>query len=213
MLDSLDMTIASFDQRHQRRVGEARALAVQGKQAVTRVDDLERRLTALDQAAEVLLRFGEQRQAEVVNRVETLVTHGLQTVFGEEMTFHIIAEQKAKAQQYEFVVRSKIGEATVETPVMDARGGGVAVVVGFLLRLLLVLLRKDTQRVLVLDESFAQLSEEYVPRLGEFIRELVDSTNVQVILVTHDPTFAAYVDTAYRFEQEAGQTRVSSLAT
>lgn len=213
VLAPLDSAIAAFDQRYQRRVGEARALATQGKEATERHAALSGRLRALDEAAEVLLRFGEQRQAEIITRVESLVTHGLQTVFGEVMTFHIVAEQKAKAQQYEFTVRSRLGERTIETPVLDARGGGVAVVVSFLLRLLLVLLRRDTLPVLVLDESFAQLSEEYVPRLAEFIRQLVDSTDVQVILVTHDPTFAEYVDAAYRFDQADGVTKVSRLAT
>lgn len=209
MIATLDSAIASFDQRHQRRVGEARALATQGKQAQQRLVELEARRDALDQAAEVLLRFGEERQAEIVGRVETLVTHGLQTVFGEDMTFHIVAEQKAKSQQYDFVIRSTFGERVIETPVMDARGGGVAVVVGFLLRLLLVLLRRDTRPLLVLDESFSHVSEEYVPRLGAFIRELVDSTDVQIIMVTHDPAFVEFTDTAYRFEQVNGATRAT----
>jgi DNA repair exonuclease SbcCD ATPase subunit len=100
----------------------------------------------------------------------------------------------------------------LDTPVMDARGGGVAAVIGFLLRLVILLLTEPPVRhVMFLDESFAQLSVEYEPALAEFIKELTERTNMQVVLVTHSTAFDDAADKSYRFELRDGVTKVEAL--
>jgi DNA repair exonuclease SbcCD ATPase subunit len=70
-------------------------------------------------------------------------------------------------------------------------------------------LTPGSRRVLFLDESFAQLSEEYEPRLAEFLRELVDKTDLQIIMVTHSHAFSDIADQVYRFDlNDAGTTVV-----
>lgn len=170
---------------------------------------LEALRDACEEAVVVLTSFGEARQAEVQAKIEGLVTYGLQTIFGEEMTFHITPGTHGANATLDFTIRSAIGGEVVETPVMDARGGGVAVVVGFLLRLLMISLRPDAAKVLVLDESFSHVSAEYVPALGEFIRDIAAKAGIQVIMVTHDPTFNDYADVVYRFSQVDGATVVA----
>jgi ABC-type lipoprotein export system ATPase subunit len=55
------------------------------------------------------------------------------------------------------------------------------------------------------------VSDEYTPRLAEFLRELADKTGVQILLVTHQSVFAESADKVYRFSQRAdGSTSVQS---
>jgi len=114
----------------------------------------------------------------------------------------------------EFVVRTTLGNDVIETPVMDARGGGLAAVIGFLLRLVVGLMGRDPHdaSLMVLDETFAHVSAEYLEPTGQFLREVVDRTGVQIILVTHQPEFAEYADRVYNFSTTDGKTIVKDVS-
>jgi ABC-type branched-subunit amino acid transport system ATPase component len=86
----------------------------------------------------------------------------------------------------------------VETSVLDARGGGMAAVAGFVLRLVVLLLTPGARRFLALDESFAHVSASYEPRVAEFLREVADKAGVQVLLITHSTAFSDLADARYR---------------
>lgn len=169
--------------------------------------------TLYEKAAHLLASIGEQRQADAQQRIENLVTLGLQTIFSEELSFHLVPGVRAKTPVVDFVVRSKLDDGSVvETDVMDARGGGLAAVVGFMLRLVILLLNHQKgDTVMFLDETFAHVSAEYLPRLISFIKELVERTGVQIVMVTHEDAFAEAADVVYRFTLKDGITQVTRM--
>lgn len=203
--------LSKAERKTERQVGEAKALASRAVADRNRATELEAQAEALEEAIGVMNSFADQRQAEVQQKVEQLVTHGLATIFGDDLSFHIITESKARRQEARFVIRSKMGDQVVETSILDARGGGVAAVAGFLLRLIVTLLHKDVRHFFVLDEAFGQLSAEYEPKLAEFLRELVDKTSAQIVLITHSPEFEGVADKLYRFSLHDGRTKVEAL--
>lgn len=206
----LRMTRRTLDQR----TGAARSLAVQGQRVRDEVAELRQRISNCEKAAELLSRIGEERQTATQHRIEALVTQGLRTIFGPELSFHLVPGVRAKTPVVDFIVRSSIDGETVDTDVMDARGGGLAVTVGFLLQVVVLLLSKHRQdTVLFLDETFAFLSEDHHAAMAQFLRELTDKTGIQVIMVTHTPALAEHADTVYRFELHNGATKVTELAS
>lgn len=207
-LSEVEALLVSAERKLERRIGEAKALKEQGQRAKSQADDAQALVIACEEAVAFLNSFADERQERVQRRIEELVTHGVQTIFGDDMTFHVMSEQKANRSEVTFSLRSSMGDQVVETPILDARGGGVAAVVGFLLRLIITMLREE-RPLLVLDETFAQLSAEYEPRLAEFLRELVDQTGVQIVMVTHSEAFSEHADRVYRFGQKKGVTTVS----
>lgn len=191
--------------------GQERSLKVQLEELQKEAVSLTASLVNNDRATSLLNSIGEEKQLAAQDAIEQLVTRGLQTIFGEDLTFHIIQDVKAKRAEVSFVVRSHLSNGQViETDIIDARGGGLAATVGFLLRLVVMLLKTDTRtdNVLVLDETFAHVSDEYLPALGEFLRKIVDKTGVQIIMVTHQPEFTEYADKVYRFTAKDGKTVV-----
>src|SRR6185503_2184172 len=166
----------------------------------------------LDKATALLSSISEDKQREAQIQIESIVTQGLQKIFGPGWSFKLRSSIKAKVSVVDFVVQTVTEEGKVlETPAIDARGAGVASVIGFLLRLVLILLSKK-ESLLVLDETFANLSDSYIPRLVEFLREIVDKTNLQIVMVTHEPAFAEVADKCYKFTLDnQGMTRVDSL--
>jgi ABC-type uncharacterized transport system YnjBCD ATPase subunit len=212
-MTTLDTRLARTRRTLDTQRGEAFALATQGKALIAEIAELTQLVELHEKAAHVLTAIGEQRQTQAQHTIEALVTQGLQTIFGDGLTFHLAPGVRAKTPVVDFVVRSTLDDGSiVETDVMSARGGGLAATVGFLLRLVILLLSRQRQETtLFLDETFAHVSAEYLPRLIEFLKDLVAKTGVQIVMVTHDDSFADAADTVYRFTLINGITHVTKL--
>src|ERR1044072_3426362 len=201
-MTTIETRIAVTGQKLERYRGHAYALAERGQTLQASIAELTQVADLHEKAAHVLTAIGEQRQDQAQRQIEVLVTQGLQTIFDDSLTFHLKPGIRAKPPVVDFVVRSTLADGTiVETDVLAARGGGLAATVGFLLRLVVLLLSRQRQdTVLFLDETFAHVSAEYLPRLIEFLKDLVAKTGVQIVLVTHDESFLDAADTVYRLE-------------
>lgn len=191
--------------------GEARTVKARDEELREAVKRLSTEVVVHERATSILNSIGEQKQFLAQEAIEQLVTRGLQTIFDESLSFHIVQDVKARRAEVSFVVRTALADGKViETDVMDARGGGLAATVGFLLRLTVMLLKTDSKmdNLLILDETFAHVSEEYLPSLGEFLRKIVDKTGVQIIMITHQQEFVDYADKVYRLSAVSGKTLV-----
>lgn len=195
-------------------IGRARAVKERGLKTQDEVALLTAERAVYERAAALLGSIGEERQQAAQRQVEALVTRGLQTVFSEEYSFHIEQSMYGARPEVNFLVRSTLSDGKViETDVLSSRGGGLASVVGFLLRVVISLLsRKAEETVFFLDETFGMLSKEYEGRMAEFIRELADKTGLQFVLVTHSDAYSDLADKRYRFElTKSGTTVVKEI--
>lgn len=187
-------------------LGEARALAAAERAAQARIELFEQQIELHERVIIALTQLGEEEQDAAQRYVEEMVTRGLQAIFSEELSFCLVQSTRAGQANVEFVIR----DGDLETPVLEARGGGMAAVTGFLLRLAVLLKTPGAARVLWLDEPFAHVSAEYRGRVAEFLREICTEAKVQVIMVTHDQEYAELADDVYQFSQVQGETSVSS---
>ena len=206
-LELLRQRFVALKSANDMRLGELKALAREGKTAEQALNEAESLKDVLDRAVGVLNSVSESRAREAQDAIESLVTRGLRTIFEQDLSFHIESSVKGKAVNSSFVIRTTLANGDkVDTPVLDARGGGLAATVGVLLRIVLILLDPSQPRLLVLDESFAHVSREYQGPLAEFLADLVQQTGIQIILVTHSDQFTEVADTVYRFSQVDGRT-------
>jgi DNA repair exonuclease SbcCD ATPase subunit len=212
-LSALEQRVRAARTAVDREVGEARAVGASGRAAMARAASLREAVELHDRVTAILTGCGEERQQHAQRQLEQLVTRGLQVIFDEGLSFRVVQSVRRGQANVDFVVSSAYGGSVVETSVMDARGGGMAAVAGFLLRLVVLLLTPGARRLLVLDESFAHVSAEYRPRLAEFLREVTDKAGVQLILVTHDPEYGEVADACYRLSPDRdGVTEVTTLS-
>lgn len=200
--------------------GEVRALALRGKELTGRVDVALRDKETAERVSGVLSTLADEKDAAARTQVESLVTAGLQAIFGdggEQLSFHMVKSTVRNATSIEFEVHTtKPDGEVVVTDVLSARGGGVAAVIGVLLRVVLILLTRETgQRVsdvLVLDESLAHLSEDRLEAAGEFLRTLVEHAHLQILMVTHQSELEDSADTVYRLALNAdGVTKATRV--
>ena len=194
--------------------GEARATLLRAKEIASEIETLTETIQDLERVTILFNSMGEERQQEAQNTIEELVTRGLQTIFDDSLSFHIQQTTRGKSVIVDFIVRTTLANSVVDTPVLDARGGGLAATIGFLLRLVVLLLSKGTrgETLMVLDETFAHVSDDYLPGVGDFLREVVDKTGIQVLMVTHQEQFLEVADKVYRFSTVEGRTVVEERA-
>ncbi len=198
-------------------VGAARALAQRGQELEAEVERLLLSRETAERVSGVLGKMAAERDAAARALVESLVTAGLTAIFGdsgEQLSFHLMESTLRNATNIDFTVRTiKPGGEVIETDVLSARGGGVAAVIGMLLRVVLILLTRQTgQQVsgtLVLDETLAMLSADRLEAASAFLRTLVDSADLQVIMVTHQTELTESADVVHRLSLDPdGVTRV-----
>jgi DNA repair exonuclease SbcCD ATPase subunit len=214
---SLQEISESFSKKRQalaEDIGAARVSVERAASLTKEVDSLTETVQIWTQIAGVLATVGETRQKEAQEQIELLVTQGLQKIFGPHLSFRVVQSVKGRVPVVDFVIQTALPDGRVrETDILSSMGGGVAAVTGFLLRLVVLLLDKSrTGSVLVLDETFAHVSDAYLPALAEFLREIVDKTHMQIVMVTHQKEFLEGADRCYEFSLNAeGHTVVREL--
>lgn len=148
-------------------------------EADQKLDDALKAQTIIQNVAEVV-------QQEAHKRIASIVTRCLKSVFDKPYQFEIRFSQKRGRTEASLVfVRDGM-----EIDPMSSSGGGVIDVAAFALRLsCLLLLRPPVRRLLVLDEPWKHLSEQYRPRMRELIETLADELQMQFVIVTHSEEF------------------------
>lgn len=203
-LEELEKVAETARSRLVRRTGELDAWRESAERAEMRIVELTEDRKVTVQARLLLERFSEIEQQQLKARVESLVSAGLQTIFGEAYTFQIDVRMLRNQAAMEFtIVRDR-----VERDPMDSHGGGLVNVIALVLRLTIVALTPGLGRTVVLDEPFAQLSQGFLEGMGEFLRNLVDATDIQLIIVSHEPEIAEVADQAYRLYRSEGELKV-----
>lgn len=203
-----------YDERRTRFVSElATAQAAQAN--VTRLQTAVAEAAGaaqVDQQVALLFQtYSDAEHAQVVARIEALVTKGIEAVFGPIYRFKVTAT----AERGQAVVTfSLVAPDGTEHSVLDAQGGGLASIIGFLLRVVVLVLRPGGgRRLLVLDETFGMVSAEYHDRLASFLRSMVDDLGIQVLLITHAPEQAMYADRVYRVTKPDDRSIVAEIGT
>lgn len=120
-------------------------------------------------------------QQQVHNQIANVVSHCLSAVFDEPYKFCILFERKRNRTEARLVFERN----GIEVDPLTASGGGVVDVAAFALRLSCMMLHKPVLRkILIMDEPFKFVSENYQDRVRILLETLM---GVQFIMVTHIP--------------------------
>ncbi len=135
-------------------------------------------------------------------KIEDLVTHGVQAVFGDTYTFKIEQGLARNQVTFDYRILQTVNDSVVETPLRGFHGGGLVALVGFLLRLVMVLfIHPPRRRIMFLDETFANLDADKRPALAKLLQNLGEQLKCQFVMITHSPEYVAEADTAYETRQ------------
>jgi hypothetical protein len=109
-----------------RQRGEERKILEKQASLQESLKEIHEEGECLEQVRLLLLEAAKHAREQGRRQVELLVTQALQFVFGADMEFKVVVEEKRDRPEAEFFVCSTYeGDYKVETTPEDARGGGV----------------------------------------------------------------------------------------
>lgn len=159
-----------------------------------RIAELKNESADLVKAVGLIDRCIEIVSANGIGKIESIVSGGLHQVF-KDKTLGLVVEKKEGARGYSYRLLIKHGD-TVGNP-MDSFGGGVQNVTAFLLRVILIK-RFKLAKLLVVDESFNNISSEYIDYVSAMLKTLADNHGFSILAVTHQSLLAARANRIYR---------------
>ncbi len=138
----------------------------------------------LEEAKDIMNTVSILAQEESKDVIESLVTHAIQSVFGCNYSFEI--ESKINRNQPEIFLYVVVDDVKyLLRNADDNMSGGVVDIIAFALRIVLWAMHSPrTDNVLILDEPFKNLDGERSTLLGEVIREISETFNLQFIIST-----------------------------
>lgn len=172
-----------------------------------RLKDLEedysssmKRQETLQRLSLVLKNVQEKIFEDSISEVSDLISYGLGIVFSSRrISIQIEIGNHGSRKTAQINVLEKHSDYDVIVPLSEGVGGGIQVVVSFLLQVS-VILRRDLAKYIFIDESFTQVSEKYTDGLFDLFRMLIDDFGFSIFLITHDRRFISRADFVYRTE-------------
>lgn len=155
------------------------------KESVIETKELLSNTTEAREIMQIVAQIIQQSAHEQVSRV---VSKCLEMVFYDESYgFRIRFEKKRHKTEARLLLLNKGHE--IEKP-LEEDSGGVCDIASFALRVSCLMLSKpQLRRLLVMDEPFKNVSEEYRDNTRIMLEELSKDFDIQFILVTHEQGF------------------------
>jgi len=153
-----------------------------------KLTQMQQQQQTLTQCSQLLQEFYTAAQKASVKRLEDFVSYCLKETFGDDAyEFRIKYETKRNQPEAEFVFVRKDGTGVEqEYDPKLACGGGCLDVAVFSLRLaVLISSPQRPRKLLILDEPFRYVSQNYRANLMVLINTLVTEFQTQFIIVTH----------------------------
>jgi DNA repair exonuclease SbcCD ATPase subunit len=133
-------------------------------------------------AQEILQLVAQAVQQRAHEKISAVVSSCLRTVFQDPYEFHIEFERKRGRTE----ARMRFIRRDLSVDPLSASGGGVVDVAAFALRVsCLMLHRPRLRRLVVLDEPFKFVSEQYRDNVRQMLEELSRDLKLQIVMVTH----------------------------
>ena len=167
-----------------------------------------RRIDDLEKISLLLRTCGESISSRLSQVFEGLVTFALRQIYGGAYSFELKFDLKNRAR----VVEPLVDDGYIKAPPDLTRGGSLKDLVSVVFRIIFLLLyRPNLRRVLVLDECFAGMSENLVPRVAQFLGTVCERTGLQILLVTHKRGFVGNANSVFIVTKSDGQSHLDSV--
>lgn len=149
-----------------------------------RLKNLNEDFSNIEQSQNIVQIVSQSIQQQAHNKLAVVVTTCLQEVFPDKnYEFKILFEKKRNKTEAKLILLND--KHIIEDP-LNEDSGGVCDIAAFVLRLSCLMLNKPPLRKLVvLDEPFKNVSEEYLPNVSIMLEKLSKDFKIQFIVVTH----------------------------
>ena len=130
-----------------------------------------------------------------IQELKDMLNSALSTIFVDRdfAVDIVLSDKRGKSIQLKALENGK--------PVNLKRGTGMGVKTVISAVLHIYYLQCKNSKILMLDEAYSAVSEEYVEAFFTFLSQLCEKLDFKIILITHDPRFLQYAHKKYRINQ------------
>lgn len=208
---SLDKQIKILREIYVSENGKKQALEEELSEKKEYVKKIEENIDTLEKTNILLQKTGEYAREQAKKQIEGLVTNCLQYIFDDNIEFQIDIHEAYGKPNAEFYVITK-GEEIIKTKPQESRGGGVIDIISLALRIAFLQIHNpQVYGPLILDEPAKHVSEDYIFNVSEFLKQVSEMFNRQIIMVTHNNHLASIADIAYRVELNGSMSVISRI--
>jgi len=148
-----------------------------------------------EHAREIVRKVGMATQQQLSFHISDITSLALEAVFPDPYELKVdFVERRNKTEcDLKFVRNGN------EIDPLTASGVGAVDVAAFALRIASwSMAHPKSRNVIILDEPFRFLSENYQDRASAMVKELSEKLGLQFVVVTHSETLASYADKTFR---------------
>lgn len=172
------------------------ALKKQEADLEAEVKQLKEEVEILTKASVVIKHLLNIMVKDEISKMADLITYGLKTIF-EDQSLVFLPKILKKNEKIHIELKTVSNGLEGE---FSSFGGSVAVIESYLLRLL-CLLKKKMAKLMLLDETFAAIGDEYIANTSKLINQLSKKLGIDTLLLTHNKDFLNYADNVYRVKE------------
>ena len=192
--------------------GEVKTLEVENKQLMGQIQELalenmqyEETVKLSADSINLIDKVSLLKRNTIKTKVERVITEGLKSVYGADYSVEFEYQTKNNRTSAEMLLNKNGIKRN-----MDGFGGGVADVIAFSLKLLVMLSIGTCDRILVSDEPGKHMDMERVQKFFQFVQFVSKRMNTQIIMCSHHQCSRDYADRLYRLQLK-GDVTVSEL--
>ncbi len=212
LISSLTDSIVEKKADYQKRQGRKEQLLEDKSEKKQELTVIKNEIKELEKVNLLLQQTAEYAREQARQQMEYLVTKALQIVFGDKFSFEIELSKRRNQASAEFYVVSEQGGKEIRNTPQDSRGGGVVDVVSLALRVAMLLSYNNPPLVgpLVLDEPAKHVSGEYIKNVTNFLKEVNQISERQIIVITHQQHLSEVADKAFQVELDGEASNVTT---
>lgn len=189
--------------------GYYKALKKRKQELLLEIEGLKTEIDILTKTSVLLKHLLDTMVKEEMSKMAGLITYGLKTIFDDQNL--IFSPEITKKNDKINIDLNTINVNKGFTGDFESFGGSVSVIESFLLRIL-CMLKKGYARLMILDETFAAVGEEYLSNTCKLISELSKKLNMDILLVTHhQKEFENGADHVYKVKETPNGLIIENL--
>lgn len=166
--------------------------------------DLKDKQEIETKSVELLNLVQKATRDQTKEQFEKLVTYAIQYIF-EDNNFEFALEFDRRGALGTLDFNIKTPELKEKADIIDTDSGGLINIVSLALRLVILeTLIPKNEGFLIFDESFKNLSEEYINQASQFLKDISRKINRQIIMITHKEQFKIHADNIINLDKLKG---------
>ena len=199
------MNIQALRNKLERQRGQKQQIEKSLSDLRLQLRDKKRSLIRHEKAREIIRLVGLQTQQELQFHISDITSLALEAVFPNPYSLEVeFIQRRNKTECDLFFVRDEM-----KVDPLTASGVGAVDVATFALRIASwSMARPKSRNIIILDEPFRYLSENYQEKASAMVKEISEKLGIMFIIISHNETLAAGADKVFTTSIKNGKTKI-----